>query len=118
MPNKPKRHDPLPPYLRAKVQAQAEADRKRRIQQYEATPERAADRAWYNAKRWRDFRAYALSLPENALCRGCKAQGIITPSTQLDHVKPRKEFPELAYELSNVQGMCGKCHRAKTQRGQ
>ncbi len=118
MPTKPKTHNPLPAYLQAKLAKQREADRERRRKEYEAQPDRAKDRAFYKTARWIRFRDYAMSLPENALCRECKERGLIVAASQLDHVKPRKEFPELAYSIENVQGLCRACHKAKTNRGE
>jgi 5-methylcytosine-specific restriction protein A len=118
MPNKPKVHNPIPPYLRAKLQQQRVVDQERRRKAYEKQPERKADNAFYKTARWIRFRLYAMSLPENALCRACKEDGRIVAATQLDHVKPRKEHPELAYEIENVQGLCLSCHRKKTNRGE
>jgi len=118
MPNKPKVHNPIPPYLRAKLQQQREVEQERRRKAYEANESRAADRRFYSSTRWVAFRAYAMSLPENVLCRACKERGMIVPSNQLDHIKPRKEYPELAFCLENVQGLCRRCHGAKTSRGE
>ena len=36
------------------------------------------------------------------------------PPPQVDHIKPRKEFPELALVLSNLQTLCKPCHSKKT----
>lgn len=118
MPTKPKTHNPLPPALQAKLAQQREADKERRRKAYEKQPERKADNAFYKTARWIAFRKYAMSLLENVLCRACKEQGRIVPATQCDHIKPRKEHPELAYEIENVQGLCLACHKAKTNRGE
>ncbi len=118
MPTKPKTHNPLPPYLQAKLTKQREADRERRRREYEKRPERKADNAFYKTARWIAFRKYLVSKPEFALCAECKMQGIITPTTQIDHIKPRKDFPELAWDEDNLQGLCLSHHRAKTNRGE
>lgn len=118
MPTKPKTHNPIHPALRAKLEAQKAADRERRRKEYEKGEQRTEDRAFYKTARWIAFRKYAMSLTENALCRTCKESGLIVPATQLDHIKPRKEHPELAYEIENMQGLCLSCHRKKTNRGE
>jgi len=118
MPMKPKVHNPIPPYLRAKLQQQREVEQERRRKAYEAGESRAADRRFYSSTRWVAFREHAMKLPENVLCRVCRERGLIVPSNQLDHIKPRKTHPELAYCLENVQGLCAAHHTEKTRRGE
>lgn len=118
MPTKPKKHNPLPPFLQAKVAKAREADNERRRKEYEAGQQRTADKAFYSCKRWRDFRKWFFSQAENVLCVECKRQGKTVAATQLDHIKPRKLHPELAFAVENLQGLCGKCHTAKTARGE
>jgi len=117
MPTKPKTHDPIPAALRARMNQQREADKKRAAYKYDHTPERQADLAFYRSQRWVRFRNFAMKLPENVLCRACKEQGRIVPATDLDHIKPRKEHPELQFSIENVQGLCGSCHTRKTRKG-
>lgn len=116
MPTKPPVHDPLPAHLRAKVNQQREADKKRRRKDYEAQAQRAEDRRFYGSNRWRDFRAWFLM--RNPLCVECKKEGRIVTANQLDHIKPRKTHPELAFEETNCQGLCRRHHGQKTRRGQ
>ena len=35
------------------------------------------------------------------------------PSTQVDHVQPLADFPDLALVRSNLQGLCDSCHAKK-----
>lgn len=61
---------------------------------------------------WRRLRMQALKL-HGAKCQCCGA----TPSTgavmNVDHIKPRKLFPNLALELSNLQVLCHECNHGK-----
>lgn len=118
MPLKPKTHSPLPPFLQQRVQRQREVDSDRRKREYETGQQRKEDKAFYCSTRWKKFRLWFLAQPENALCVECKDKGLVVPATQLDHIKPRKEYPELTWELSNLQGLCRECHGAKTARGE
>lgn len=118
MPSKPPTHDPLPPFLRAKMQQQREADKEARRKEYERRPERAADRAFYGGVRWTKFRDYLLTKEEFALCRECIKLGRVEPTVAIDHIKPRKERPDLAYNEDNCQGLCASCHAKKTRRGE
>jgi 5-methylcytosine-specific restriction protein A len=66
--------------------------------------------------RWRIYRRWFLSQPENALCRQCKAEGKIVNAIDVDHIKPvRGADDPLFWEPSNHQGLCLPHHRSKTR---
>lgn len=44
-------------------------------------------------------------------CVTCGAVGRL----EVDHIKPIKTHPELAYDLANLQTLCVNCHAAKTR---
>lgn len=115
MPTKPKTHDPLPPYLRTKMDKQRAADQERRRKEYAKTPERLAASAVINSPRWRAFSKWFLRQPDNALCVECKKIGRVTPATHTDHIKPRATHPELTWKIENLQPMCRSCHSRKTR---
>lgn len=76
-----------------------------------ATPaSRRADISFYMAARWRKLRD--LVLQRKPLCEVCER----TPANQVHHKKPRKDYPELAYEWSNLQALCRPCHLKQEQR--
>ena len=56
---------------------------------------------------WRGVRAEVLA--EERTCRHCGA-----PATEVDHVTPLAHGG--THERRNLQGLCVRCHRAKTQR--
>jgi 5-methylcytosine-specific restriction protein A len=66
-----------------------------------------------NSARWRKFRAWFLSQPENVLCAepGCNHL-----ATVVDHRLTRRERPDLAFEPCNCVGYCQRHHNAKTAR--
>jgi len=51
---------------------------------------------------------------ENPLCVRCKAEGRLTPATQVDHIKPWRGDRELFWDISNWQSLCASCHSLKT----
>ena len=53
-------------------------------------------------------------LIENPLCAGCKKRGIKRGAKELDHILPAEERPDLFWDHSNWQGLCVRCHEAKT----
>lgn len=50
-------------------------------------------------------------LEKDPICRICKKR----KSTDADHIKPVSKFPKLALVVSNGQGLCEICHKAKTK---
>ena len=55
-------------------------------------------------------------MQNNPLCEICSAAGIITPGTEVHHITPvdtganDMERTRLAYDMSNLQTLCHKCH--------
>ena len=99
MPYRPERHQPL--------------TRSRDIvSQYEAMPDRRADRAFYKAARWRNFRADILL--RRPICERCLAAGLSVAGEHVHHIKERKDFPELAFVEDNTEVLCAPCHSRET----
>lgn len=44
-------------------------------------------------------------------CVKCGHRGRI----EVDHIRPVRDYPELAFELSNLQCLCPRCHSTKTR---
>lgn len=61
---------------------------------------------------WRRVRMEALKKygPKCMCCGATPATGAVM---NVDHIKPRKLFPELALELSNLQILCHECNHGK-----
>ena len=71
----------------------------------------------YNSKRWKDTRAYVLSL--NPFCAECAENNRVTPANQVDHKKTLGEIYlsgdyDDAYDIDNLQSLCAPCHGAKS----
>ncbi len=64
--------------------------------------------------RWRKFRESYLKQSENVICADCRVQR----STDIHHLKKLKDFPQLKYVLSNLLGLCAKCHSVRTAAGE
>ena len=70
-----------------------------------------------HAKRWE--RCRGIILKRHPLCvdpygwHG--ADGRVVLAEQVDHILPLRERPDLAYVLSNLQGLCSSCHSTKSQ---
>lgn len=60
------------------------------------------------------FRKKAVLLRDNYTCVMCGHRE--QPIMEVDHIKPKRDFPELALEMNNLVTLCPNCHRRKTNR--
>lgn len=69
---------------------------------------KAQSKDFLNSNEWRNLRQAALKK------YGCKCF-ICGSSTNInvDHILPRKFYPELALDIKNLQPLCAKCNKAK-----
>ena len=73
-------------------------------------------KALYNSSTWRTRIRPAVL----ARCRYiCETPGCFNPAEEVDHIielTPENiRDPKIAYDLSNLQGLCSACHKAKTK---
>lgn len=61
---------------------------------------------------WRSVRMMALK-KYSPVCMCCGASPQTGAVLHVDHVKPRKIFPQLALDVSNLQILCGDCNHGK-----
>ena len=67
-------------------------------------------RAIIRTRRWKALRQEALRR-DGWQCVQCGARGRL----EVDHRKPVRTHPELAFELTNLQCLCPSCHTKKTR---
>ena len=101
MPVKPPVHRPPGVKSAAAVKAELEWQRP------------SAARRGYGA-RWRRVRAAYLT--RHPICVQCEAAGRLEPATVVDHVLPHRGSARLFWDEANWQGLCKRCHDAKTAR--
>ena len=65
-------------------------------------------RQFYSTPEWRAVRAHRLALSPFCSC-GCKRL-----ANTVDHVKPRRDYPELALDIDNTRSFFTNCHNRKT----
>lgn len=70
----------------------------------------AASRGY--GSQWR--KARVVYLAEHPLCKHCKAQGLLTPATIIDHIKPHRGDMVLFWDQNNWQPLCKRHHDIKT----
>lgn len=69
---------------------------------------------WYSTKLWRNSRLDHLAL--EPYCRACKANGVFTLATEVDHVIPHEGDESLFWDRDNWQSLDKQCHSSKTMR--
>ncbi len=74
----------------------------------------ASQSGFYNTSRWKKLRNFIIK--NEPLCRECLTQGRMIPAYVVDHIIPVDDAPDLAYDEENLQPLCSRCHRVKTNR--
>ncbi|MBY6095369.1 HNH endonuclease [Ferrimonas balearica] len=70
---------------------------------------------FYRSQAWLTLRAQAfIHFGNHCACCGAKAGPDV--ALQVDHIKPRSLYPELALELDNLQILCRDCNLGKSNR--
>ena len=69
---------------------------------------------FYSSRRWRKFRAWVLR--RKPLCEHCEQQDRTTEAKHVHHDKPRKQFPQLAFDYDNMVALCHPCHSKEEAR--
>lgn len=99
MPKRSKVHDPLPPSVRAQVNAA------------KGRKPREKDRL-YDTPDWRWLRAAHIA--QHPLCVECLGRGVRRPAIVVDHIKPHGGDVDLFFDIENLQSLCRPCHSRKT----
>lgn len=63
---------------------------------------------------WRKVRAVFVAA--NPLCARCAARGIVAATEDVHHLKPIATHPDLRLDMTNLEPLCGLCHKAETGR--
>lgn len=53
---------------------------------------------------------------DNFTCQHCGLRDETKGFLDIDHIKPRRAFPELTYKMENLITLCPNCHKRKTLR--
>lgn len=71
-----------------------------------------ASHAFLTSYEWRRVRMIALK-KYGAVCQCCGASPKTGAVINVDHIKPRKLFPQLALDVDNLQVLCNECNHGK-----
>lgn len=65
---------------------------------------------FYKSAKWRKFRRRIIERDEG-ICIRCFLKGlIVTSNLEVHHIKPRSQYPELAFDESNCITLCKSCN--------
>jgi 5-methylcytosine-specific restriction endonuclease McrA len=64
------------------------------------------------SQKWKILRKQAIAL-YGTTCVKCGAEQTKFKRVNIDHIKPRKYFPHLALEITNLQPLCSPCNKRK-----
>ena len=103
------------PGCRVAVRTGSYCERHRSERSRGMSASRAEALRFYTSKRWREFRVALLE--ENPWCVECQRLGSFVRATEVDHIVPRRERPDLSFARTNAQSMCKSHHSAKTRSG-
>lgn len=66
----------------------------------------------HKSMRWRKKQEQILRR-DKYLCQDCKRYGRRVDATEVHHIKHVDEYPELAFESSNLVSLCASCHNKR-----
>lgn len=72
-------------------------------------------RGFYQSRAWRSIRLLALQR-DHYLCQECLKKRRFKTATEVHHLLPLEDYPELGLELSNLQSLCWDCHEETKHR--
>jgi 5-methylcytosine-specific restriction protein A len=61
---------------------------------------------------WSKFRKSYLE--RNPLCLHCRQKGFLVSASEVDHIKPLADNPQLKYDNTNLRPLCKRCHSRRT----
>lgn len=67
------------------------------------------DKSFYHTSVWQRARKMALQR-DHYLCQFCLKKGALKTATEVHHIKPLADYPELSLDLNNLVSLCWQCH--------
>ena len=74
------------------------------------------EQGFYHTSAWRRLRVKALER-DHYLCKNCLRNHRITTATEVHHILPVDDHPELALVLDNLESLCWDCHEQTKDHG-
>lgn len=101
-----------PPYFKHKDMFKELGRAERRQNRRYALPTFKNDDEFYSSWEWKRVRYEALK-KYGAKCMLCGATAEDGAKICVDHIKPRSRFPELQFDVNNLQVLCNDCNMGK-----
>lgn len=70
---------------------------------------------FYSSAAWRKLKKRHRE--KHPLCVMCLSEGRVTPVDDVNHIKPRREYPELELDPKNLESLCKAHHTRVTNEG-
>lgn len=67
---------------------------------------------FYESRKWLELKYKARKLYPRK-CMLCLIEGV---EMHVDHIKPKSRYPELAYDINNLQILCRHCNLGKSNK--
>ena len=96
----------------ANLTAQTKVSHKKRKNKSKKQPKNSISDDFLRSFEWRKLRMEVLK-KYGAVCQCCGATRHTGAVINVDHIKPRKYFPELSLDIDNLQVLCGACNHGK-----
>lgn len=107
----------------AKAERKREAAKKKKLEKKERKKVRRLERvmakggdvnskAFLESYEWRKLRMVILK-KHGARCQCCGRSQLDGVTIHVDHIKPRRKYPELALDANNLQVLCHECNHGK-----
>lgn len=65
---------------------------------------------FYDSAAWLKLRRVKLALAP--LCERCESRGLVVVADQVHHRRERRDRPDLALDLDNLESLCRPCHNS------
>jgi 5-methylcytosine-specific restriction endonuclease McrA len=69
---------------------------------------------FFSTQEWKTIR-YKVLVRDNATCQCCARSAKEGFVMNVDHIKPRRKYPHLALEITNLQTLCASCNQGKLE---
>jgi len=69
---------------------------------------------FFSTQEWKTIR-YKVLVRDKATCQCCGRAAKDGFVMNVDHIKPRRKYPELALDMSNLQTLCSSCNQGKLE---
>lgn len=89
--------------------------RKEKNAEYDKARNEDETRKKYQTNQWRTLRIHVLHRDPYCVRHMAQTPPMRVPSTTVNHIKKARDFPELFFDINNLEGVCAPCHSSDIQ---